>query len=308
MHLREKLLDKLGTDENLEFGVAVHHVESGEDIFINADVPFPTASVFKVPVMVEVFKQARTGKFDLDDRLELRTRDKTLTTGVLLHLQDGLKISIRDLIMLMTIVSDNTATSMLMNLVGRENITASMHAIGLTSICVTMTVHEMFLHAFGIADQHTISVQELMDRAMRVSMDYNSRTFSRGADNNIASAADMTRLMTMIYVGKVVDRAACDEILTILSHQQHNNRVPRYLPWYRVHHKTGTMRGLRNDSGIIYCTLNSHVAFSIFSFDRVPLPPDDPRRRVQRELLVEEIMGEMGLAIFEHYGGSFLPL
>jgi beta-lactamase class A len=304
MSLRDKLHACI-TDDSIEFGIAVQHIESGEKTLINADAIFPTASVFKVPVMVEVFKQAQADVFDLYDRLELKTRYKTLTTGVLLQLRDGLQPTIRDLVMLMTIVSDNTATTMLMELVGPENITATMHELGLMSIEVNMTVHEMFLHAFGIPDQPDISVEALRERARKTQMDYQSRTFSRGKDNDVSSAADMTRLMTMIFRGEVLDRAACDEMLTILSHQQYNSRVSRYLPWYTVYHKTGTMRGLRNDSGIIYCNDNSHVAFTVFSFDSVALPLSSPRLGIQRSLLVEEMMGEMGLVIYEHYGGKF---
>jgi beta-lactamase class A len=235
----------------------------------------------------------------------LKTRYKTLTSGVLLQLQDGLQPTIRDLAMLMTIVSDNTATTMLLEIVGAENVTNTMHALGLTSIHVNMTVHEMFLHAFGIPDQPDISVEALRARAREVQMDYGSRTFSRGPDNDVSSAADMTKLMAMIFRGEVVDREACDEMLTILSHQQYNSRVPRYLPWYRTYHKTGSMRGLRNDSGVIYCDQDSHVAFSVFSFDGVELPLSDPRVEVQRAGLVEGMMAEMGFVLYEHYGGTF---
>ena len=93
MSLRDKLQSCI-TDDGIEFGIAVQHIESSEETLINADTVFPTASVFKAPVMVEVFKQARAGKFDLNDRLELKTRHKTLTTGVLLQLQDGLQPTI----------------------------------------------------------------------------------------------------------------------------------------------------------------------------------------------------------------------
>ena len=141
MSLRDKLLSCI-TDEQIEFGIAIQHIESEELTHINADTVFPTASVFKVPVMVEVFKQARAGKFDLNQRLELKTRYKTLTSGVLLQLQDGLQPTIRDLAMLMNIVSDNTATTMLLELVGPEKVTNTMHGLGLTSIHVNMTVHE----------------------------------------------------------------------------------------------------------------------------------------------------------------------
>jgi beta-lactamase class A len=300
MSLRDQLLACI-TDNQVEFGIAVEHIESGEKACVNADAIFPTASVFKVPVMVEVFEQARAGRFGLDDRLALETRHRTLTTGVLLQLQDGLRPTIRDLVTLMIIVSDNVATTMLMELVGPEKVTATMHGLGLTSIHVNMTVHEMFLHAFGIPDRAAITIEELREVARNVQMDYTSRAFSRGPDNAVASAADMTQLMAMIYKGEVIDRAACDEMLDILSHQQYNGRVPRYLPWYTVYHKTGTMRGLRNDSGIIYCNQDSHAAFTIFSFDDAALPLSDCRHGVSRSLLVEQMMGEMGLAIYNHH-------
>jgi len=301
MDLRHRLRACVA-DDGLEFGIAIQHIESGEETQINGDAVFPTASVFKIPVMVEVFQQAHAGKFGLDDRVELKTGDKTLTTGVLLHLQDGLRPTIRDLVTLMIIVSDNTAATMLMQLVGPENVTATMHSLGLTSIEVNMTVHEMFLHAFGASDRPDISVEALRERARSVQMDYSSRTFSRGKDNNVSSAADMTRLMVMLFEGQVVDRAACDEMLRILSHQQYNSRAPRYLPWYTAYHKTGTMRGLRNDSGIICCNEGSHAAFTIFSFDDTEVPLSDPRLAAQRSLMVEEIMGEMGRAVYEYYG------
>lgn len=300
MNLAAKL-HSIISPHGIEFGIAIHHIESGEDTLINADEVFPTASVFKVPVMVEVFKQAREGKFDLNDRLELKTRDKTLTTGVLLHLQDGLCLTIRDLTMLMNIVSDNTATTMLLDLVGAQNVTSTMQSLGLTTISVVMTVHEMFLHAFGIPDQPEIGVDGLIACARQVQMDYKSRTFSRGPDNNVSSARDMTSLMTMIYKGNVIDQAACAEMLTILSHQQYNGRVALYLPWYTVSHKTGSMRGLRTDSGIISCSEHSHVAYAVFSFDRVALPLENPRTGVQREAFVNDLMGQMGEAIYEHY-------
>jgi beta-lactamase class A len=207
--------------------------------------------------------------------------------------------------MLMTIVSDNVATTMLLRLVGPENVTSTMHSLGLNSIWVNMTVHEMFLHAFGIPDRKDITLEELTEIAKKVQMDYNSRTFSRGSDNDVSSACDMTRLMAMIYKGEVVDRAACDKMLKILNQQQYNGRVPLYLPWYAACHKTGSMRGLRNDSGIITCTEDSHVAFTVFSFDPTPLPLNEPRRGVEREYLVNGIMGEMGLAIYQYYGGNF---
>ena len=303
MTLKEKILEHIA-DDDIDFGIAINHIESGEKIYINENMPYPLASVMKVPVMVEVFKQAQENKFNLDDRLTLQIKYKTLTTGVLLYMQDGLKPTIHDLVTLMIIISDNTATSMLMELVGPDNITTTMHSLGLNSIYVNMTIHEMFLHAWDIPERKDISVEELRQIAKSKPMDYNSRTFSRGSDNCVSSAKDMTQLMTMIYNGEVVNRDACDNMLTILSHQQANDRVPLYLPWYSVYHKTGTMRGIRTDSGIIYCNEKSHVAFSVFSFDHINMPLSDPKFRAERYLQVSKMFGKIGLDVFEYFGGK----
>jgi beta-lactamase class A len=300
LSLEEKISSCITVD-NVDFGIAIQHIESGEETTIHGEEVFPTASVFKVPVMVEVFNQARQGKFDLDDRLELKDKYKTLTTGVLLTLQEGLMLSIRDLMMLMTIVSDNVATTMLLNLVGAENVTRTMHALGFTSMSIVMTVHEMFLHAFGIPEQTDISLAALQARAQEVQMDYNSRTFSSEKDNNVSSAVDMTRLMAKIFKGEIVDAAACKEMVEILRNQQYNSRVSRNLPWRSVPHKTGTMRGLRNDSGIITCSEDSHAAFTVFSFDRTPLTLGNHRHGENRSQIVEELMGDIGYVIYEHY-------
>jgi hypothetical protein len=65
------------------------------------------------------------------------------------------------------------------------------------------------------------------------------------------------------------------------------------------------MRGVRADSGIIYCTPDSHVAFSVFSFDHVSLPLTDPKFGTRRSMQVSEMMGEIGLAAYQHFGGEF---
>ena len=299
-NLHDKLLACI-TDTSVEFGISILHVERGEETAVNAHTPFPTASVYKVPIMVEVFKQAENGRFQLNDRLPLQTKYKTMTTGVLLHLDEGLALTIHDLVTLMIIVSDNTATAMLLELVGAENVTQTMHDLGCHSIEVNMTVHEMFLHALHLLDQPDIDHRELGQVVKQRSMDYQTRTFSRGKDNTVSSAHDMTHLMAMLVRGEIISRTVCDEMLNILGQQQYTYRVPRYLPWFSVQNKTGSMRGLRNDSGVICCKNNEHIVFSIFSFDDTALPPDNSPIILEREGLVSTIMADMGKVLWDHY-------
>jgi beta-lactamase class A len=117
--------------ESVDAGFAAIHVQSGAELAVNARELFPTASVFKVPVMVDVFRQAEEGRFAITDRLYLEDSHKTLASGVLQTLDAGLTPTIHDLLTLMTIVSDNTATTLLVDLVGVDRINATMTALGL---------------------------------------------------------------------------------------------------------------------------------------------------------------------------------
>ena len=118
----------------LDVGFAATAVERGTSIDLNGAALYPTASTFKVPVMVEIYAQARAGKFALADRVPFDERFRVIGSGVMQTLAAGLNPTIRDLMMLMTIVSDNTATDILCDLVGLANVTARMRALGLENI------------------------------------------------------------------------------------------------------------------------------------------------------------------------------
>lgn len=124
-------------------GVAVRDIRTGEELSINGDRPFPMASVYKVPIMVEVFRQIEAKKFSLGDRIELGDEHRALGSGVLALLSNGLKPTIEDLITLMIVLSDNEATDILLKKVGAENVTATMRSMGLNNIRVDRTTFEI---------------------------------------------------------------------------------------------------------------------------------------------------------------------
>jgi len=138
-------------DSGAEMGLSVLHLESGQAINIQADRPFPMCSVFKIPVLCEAFRQIRAGKHRLTDRWSLSLAEKNLPSGVLVFLEDGLQPTLRDLLTLMIIISDNTATDMVMNRLGVENINNYMHKLGLADIHVTMRVRDIFDDMLGEA-------------------------------------------------------------------------------------------------------------------------------------------------------------
>src|SRR5215204_736406 len=83
---------------NAHMGVAMHHLEKGDEINIDADESFPMASVLKIPVLVEAARQMDEGKFTLDDRWELTVAEKNVGSGVLTFFNDGLLPTVRDLL------------------------------------------------------------------------------------------------------------------------------------------------------------------------------------------------------------------
>src|SRR4051794_6482375 len=125
-------------------GVAVCHIETGTEVMIDADRSVPLASVVKVPVLAEAFRQIRAGRLRLEDRWMLTHEAKTVGSGVLTFLGDGLSLSVQDLLTLMTIISDNTATDMFFERLGLNHIEAFMHELGLHTIFVRRTLRELF--------------------------------------------------------------------------------------------------------------------------------------------------------------------
>lgn len=280
-----------------EMGIFTHHIESGEEIDINGDQPFPLCSVFKIPVLVEAFRQIRDGQLSLDERFELTTAEKNLPSGVLVFFDDGLRPTLRDLLTLMIIISDNTATDMVMHRVGVESTTRTMHNLGFTDIHVPLTVRGIFTEMLPSADP----TQDLYELA-RGPRNLKGVAFSLGPDNDVGTPRALTQLCAQIYRGEIFDRETCDQMLAILLKQQLNERLPRFLPpGTRVAHKTGTLPGLRNDSGIIYARENSHVAVTVFTrWDSVAVA-DDPEAQWARIVAVDSAIGKIGRLLYDHY-------
>ena len=110
--------------------VYVEHLGTGERVAIDADTEYETFSVIKVPIMATVLEQVRQGTLKLDQRVPMRADQRRIPSGVLYALDPGLQPTVRDLLTLMTIISDNQATDALADLVGRENVTKHMAAPG----------------------------------------------------------------------------------------------------------------------------------------------------------------------------------
>jgi beta-lactamase class A len=277
-------------------GVAVRDVRTGEEISINGDRLFPMASVYKVPIMVEVFRQIEAKKFSLDDRIELGDEHRTLGSGVLTLLSDGLKPTVKDLITLMIVLSDNEATDILLKKVGAENVTATMRSMGLNNVRVDRTTFELIRDYLGFIDEtargKTYTEIIVAPRTRQITSEQQAeaeREFAK-VMKDVSSPRDMALLLEKIYKGEAAGKESCQMMMTILGRQMFNQRLPRYLPESaRMAHKTGTIGSTTNDAGIMFVRGNP-IAVAVFTVDK---------RTARGE--VEERMGRLTRVIYDFF-------
>jgi beta-lactamase class A len=288
-------------DANASIGVAIRHIESGDEVMINADTPVPLASVVKIPVLVEAYRQLADGRFKLGDRWLLEPRYKALGSGILTQFDDGLEPTVKDLLTLMIIISDNTATDIVMDRLGIETINSTMHQVGLTHTHVARTLHDIFTDMLPSADpgqdRYALARWEAEHGVRRDGFSY-----SLGPDNNVSTPREMTRLVEMIFKAEILTRDACDSMLEMMLKQQLNDRLPRFLPpGTRIAHKTGTFVGVRNDCGIITVNDHSHVAVTTLSTWDQDAFRRDPVAEWWRFVEIDTALGHIGLAAYEAF-------
>ncbi|MCC7208198.1 MAG: serine hydrolase [Anaerolineae bacterium] len=294
-------IQRIIADSGAQIGVAIRHIESGVELMIGADTPVPLASVVKIPVLVEAFNQLGQGRFTLDERWPLAHDDKALGSGILRYLDDGLALTVRDLITLMTIISDNSATDILMARLGLANIDAHMHRLGLTHTHVVRSLNDIFTDMLPSPDPDQ-DIYALARWESEHGVRRDGFSYSLGDDNNVSTPREMTRLVEMIFKGDVLDRAACDAMLDILLKQQLNDRIPRFLPaGTRVAHKTGTFSGVRNDSGVIYASERSHIVLTMLAAWDHAACRGDRVAEWRRAIEIDSAMGHIALIAYQTF-------
>jgi beta-lactamase class A len=232
---------------NATWGIYIKCLETGERLAIHADEPMDTMSVIKIPLMVEVFHQVEAGKFKLTDRVLVRDSDKRPGTGVLQSLDQGMVPTIRDLITLMIVVSDNSATDLLFAKVGGiKPVNDLMRSYGLNTIQAT-GLSKAWFEALHMAPSALEFHKE------------GKHPFG------LSSAHDMGLLLEKIAKGEAVSNLASSQMLEIMRGQVYNTRLPKYVAGFRVPHKTGDfLPYIANDVGILESP-NRNVVISVFT-------------------------------------------
>ena len=235
-HMSNELKIKLQnyiSSQSGEIAVAIEIPDKNIYIGINDTVVMHAASTMKVPVMIEVFRQAEQGKFNLDDSLIVQNEFKSIIDGSTYSMdinEDsgdrlygllGKKESIRNLVIDMIIWSGNLATNLLIDLVSAENAQKTVNELGASGMQVLRGVEDIKAY--------------------------------RAGKSNVTTARALTRIFTAILQGRAADQKSTSEMIGILLQQKFNDKIPAGLPGdVKVAHKTGSITAINHDSGIIY--------------------------------------------------------
>ena len=208
-------------------GVVALDLSGDDDFRINADLIFPQGSAIKIPILMEVYKQAEAGRFTLSDQRPLTKAVKVGGSGLLETLGTGSALTIYDLCVLMISISDNTATNMLIDLVGMENVNRTMADLGL---------------------QHTRLQRKMMDTEAR----------ARG-DENLSTPAEAAELMALLHRGDFISPAVSEEILSVL-HTTGGGRIAAGVPDdVAVPYKPGGIPGVSTEWAIVELDARPYV-------------------------------------------------
>ncbi len=243
-------LQKLSNEFGGILGLVAKNLQTGEVIALNSTRKFPTASVIKLPVLVEFFYQVAEGKINPATEVVLDDSIKKAGSGVLQYFAGSSRIKLIDAATLMIIVSDNTATNLVIDALG------TTHAARLQAVNGRM-------QSLGL--QNTRLSNKLMSWKTKTDSPESIR-YGIG----VSTPEDMLLLLEKMYRGELISPEYSKQMVDILKNQQYDSMIPRYLSatqhQIQVAHKTGAVTAVRTDVGIVYSELGDFV-ISIFCED-----------------------------------------
>lgn len=242
--------------------IYVDNLSRGEITAIDADSLYETFSVIKVPIMAEVLRRVKEGRLSLSQRIRIQKGAARIPSGVLYSLDPGLQPTVKDLLNLMIIISDNSATDVLADLVGRDAVTAFMKELGLGRTEIRFSDLDWDRNWLSALDKDYADATG--DETIRFPFDRYpssrvSESFRRVIEDTPlffgrSTAREMGKLFTLIARRELVSPEASDLMISILKRQQMNYRLPKYLPeGVEIAHKTGDgAPWVGNDAGILW--------------------------------------------------------
>ncbi len=207
-------------------GLYLRVLDKGWEVSYRGERIFSAASVIKIPLLMAVLQCIMEGELDWEQEVPLRNEHKVGGAGVLMELHEGIKLSIDDLCRLMIVVSDNTASNLLLKMVGMNKV---------SSLC----------EKWGL--RHTKFGRYFMEEAV-------------AGNDNFMSPIDAADCLTYLWRGEVLDRKWCDYALNVLRRQQYREKIPLMLGEdVTVANKTGELIGVRHDAALIEAHFGAYV-------------------------------------------------
>jgi D-alanyl-D-alanine carboxypeptidase (penicillin-binding protein 5/6) len=225
-----------------QVAVAIKHLATGERFDHQSDKPMPTASLIKLPIMMEAYRQAGEGLLDLQQRITLADADKVEGSGILTrHFSAGTQVSLLDAIRLMIAFSDNTATNLVIDRIGLPATAQTMEQLG----CPDTKLHAKVFRA---------DTSIFPDR---------SKQFGLGS----TTAAEMISLLERIEQRQFAGPQACDAMIEHLRACQDRTKIARLLPDHVLTaHKSGEVAKSRTDAGLLKCSTGT-IALCVLTTD-----------------------------------------
>jgi beta-lactamase class A len=284
--------------------IYMKNLANGDEIALDADTIYETFSVVKLAIAAEVLRQSEAGKFSLADRVALKAGDRRLPSGVLYALDPGLQPTVKDLLTLMIIISDNEATDLLADKVGRGNITQYMRSLGLEKISIEFSDLDWDRTWLGTLDPvyKTASGDQTVEFPFgkhgdaQVTEAFRHTIYDAGIYFGHSSARDIGRLLELMVEGKLVSKQASNQLLDTMEMQQVNDRFPRYLRDVRVAHKTGDGQPfIANDAGILWVGKQPIVLVVFTGHHR------------GETAALHDTIARVAALVVKHYGGQLQP-
>ncbi len=244
-------------------GVGFKDLLTGEEIYLNGDTAFPTASVFKIFVLCELFRREQKGTFSFDEQHTLLNCEKSIGSGILEQAEEGTVYSMMDYAMLMMSISDNTASDYLFSVAGRDNIRKNIiEPLGLTNTKIDLNCAQLLTYNYDVTiEEYRKIVDAENGRFHRRNSPY---FLCQTEKNNQSSPRDMVKLLSLMYDGKLLGTDSDQRMIDIMRQCKTNARIPAKLPeGTPVAHKTGSIDHLTNDCGIVY-TDNGDYVLTLF--------------------------------------------
>ncbi len=265
--LRQKL-DSIAGAHHGVVGYSVIDIESGVRFSRRGDETFPTASLIKIPILVTVYDLVAKGQLSLSDPLSVLKIDQVPGSGIIQYLHNGVILTVRDAAWLMTTISDNTATNLLLDRIIIRTVWNKMDSLGL---------HNTKVHSKSFKRSSSVA----MDSSVKYGL-------------GVTTPNEMARLFELLALGKAVDPKSDSAMLDILEHNENKEKLQRFVYGVRAAHKSGEQDKVRVECSLYY--LRNRIVACVLTKENV-----DQRFAIDAEAHLT--IARMGEAIVNAWGG-----